>query len=146
MRVWIISDIHVDYAENESWIRDLSDIDYQKDALILAGDVCHDFNHLKNVLTVIKQKFAHLFFTPGNHDLWVRDESWTNSIEKLEKSGSTGCKTACLVIHPRYTARYMVVKGRLLRLDKNHTGACHHHFFCLSVAATANIPNDRNRI
>ena len=39
MRVFALSDIHIDYHENEQWLSRLSSMDYQEDILILAGDV-----------------------------------------------------------------------------------------------------------
>ena len=39
MRVFALSDIHIDYNENANWIANLSPTEYQDDVLILAGDV-----------------------------------------------------------------------------------------------------------
>ena len=39
MRVFAISDLHVDYDENDQWVAGLSTADYVDDLLILAGDV-----------------------------------------------------------------------------------------------------------
>ena len=41
MRVFALSDIHVDYLENLNWILQLSADEYQQDILVLAGDVSH---------------------------------------------------------------------------------------------------------
>ena len=50
MRIFTISDLHIDYSENQRWVEGISTFDYQEDILILAGDITH---HLKN-LTAIK--------------------------------------------------------------------------------------------
>ena len=39
MRVFALSDIHIDYSENAKWIANLSVTEYQDDVLIVAGDV-----------------------------------------------------------------------------------------------------------
>lgn len=84
MRIFAISDIHIDFEENERWLSGLSTVDYLDDVLILAGDICHDTNRLKKTLINLNNQFAYLFFVPGNHDLWIRDRDWKNSLEKFE--------------------------------------------------------------
>ena len=84
MRIFLISDIHVDFQENQNWIARLSDIDYKNDILLLPGDVCHNQEQLKDTLENIQSKFYRLFFVPGNHDLWIRGETFQNSLEKFE--------------------------------------------------------------
>ena len=39
MRVFALSDIHIDYNANAKWIESLSVAEYKDDVLILAGDV-----------------------------------------------------------------------------------------------------------
>lgn len=86
MRVWAVSDIHVDYAENFQWIQQLSSREYQDDVLILAGDVSHDPTIFSRCMSVLLSKFSDVFFVPGNHDLWVKQKQNTssNSLEKLD--------------------------------------------------------------
>jgi 3',5'-cyclic AMP phosphodiesterase CpdA len=50
----------------------LSDLAYQKDCLILAGDISDDQAILRTTFQLMRKKFQHVFFVPGNHDLWVR--------------------------------------------------------------------------
>ena len=83
MRIFIISDIHVDYAENFWWVDNLSNYDYREDVLILAGDVTHKFTLLKSILKKLRKKFKRLFFVPGNHELWLNDDGFTHSLEKF---------------------------------------------------------------
>lgn len=83
MRVFALSDIHVDYAENMQWIRDLSRFDYQDAALILAGDVTHDLGRLEEALTLLEARFHHVFFVPGNHELWVMKGERGSSLDKF---------------------------------------------------------------
>ena len=84
MRIFVLSDIHVDFAENAKWLDQISESEYTKDALILAGDVAHNFVVLQKTLVRLKTKFKILFFVPGNHDLWVQDGDWPDSVAKFE--------------------------------------------------------------
>ena len=84
MRIFTTSDLHVDYKKNLEFIKQISDLDYQNDILILAGDLTHKENLLCETLVTLKKKFAELFFLPGNHDLWLKEKHYSNSIEKFE--------------------------------------------------------------
>ena len=50
----------------------LSDADYKEDVLIVAGDIADDTEVVRKTLVLLLSKWAHVFFTPGNHELWVR--------------------------------------------------------------------------
>ena len=39
MRVFAISDLHVDYKENRRWVQRLSNCDFTDDVVIVAGDI-----------------------------------------------------------------------------------------------------------
>ena len=60
MRVFAVSDIHVDFEANRRWVEDMSDFDYISDTLILAGDISHNFNELTETLLYIKKKFGEV--------------------------------------------------------------------------------------
>ncbi len=85
MRVFALSDIHVDYEVNAQWVADLSVADYQDDVLILAGDVTDSRRLLEWCLGTLARRFKKLLFVPGNHDLWViRDDPHKNSLQKFD--------------------------------------------------------------
>jgi Icc-related predicted phosphoesterase len=84
MRVLAVSDLHVDYEQNMAWCSQLCDAEYRNDVLVVAGDISHKLDLLEKCLNTLKSKFKQVFFSPGNHDLWVTAEG-ENSIEKLEK-------------------------------------------------------------
>jgi len=71
VRLFAVSDLHVDAQENAYWLTRLSDTAYKRDAIIVAGDVSDDLIELRQSLDLLKSKFRDVFFTPGNHDLWV---------------------------------------------------------------------------
>lgn len=35
-------------------------------------------------LETLNQKFKHVFYVPGNRELWVKDKKYQHSIEKFE--------------------------------------------------------------
>lgn len=74
MRLFAISDIHIDYPDNARWVEQVSDADYRNDVLILAGDLTEDRGLLAWCLGRFAAKFRQVLFVPGNHDLWVRRE------------------------------------------------------------------------
>src|SRR5687767_12995947 len=84
MRLFATSDLHTDYKENLGWLKELSDTAYREDALIVAGDVSHRLEIIRETLLLLRAKFRHVLFTPGNHELWVRNETF-DSIEKLRR-------------------------------------------------------------
>lgn len=83
MRIFTVSDLHIDYSENEKWFFNLSNIDYQDDVLILAGDISDDNSKLAQCFTQFKKKFRYVLYVPGNHDLWVHRSQEHDSIEKF---------------------------------------------------------------
>lgn len=85
MRVFALSDLHVDYADNMRRFEALSARDFQADALILAGDITDDLERLAIVLGLARSKFAWVFFVPGNHELWVRRNEAGDSIQKFHR-------------------------------------------------------------
>ena len=84
MRVFATSDLHTDYKENFLWLTELSDTAYRDDTLIVAGDVSDRLEIIRATLLLLRSKFRHVLFTPGNHELWVRN-SELNSIDKLQQ-------------------------------------------------------------
>ena len=83
MRVYALSDLHVDYKRNMSLLQQISDVEYVDDALLLAGDISDDLDRLKRCLAHLRAKFRYVFFVPGNHDLWVRRNDCVDSVEKF---------------------------------------------------------------
>ncbi|HEX8617963.1 MAG TPA: metallophosphoesterase [Thermoanaerobaculia bacterium] len=86
MRVFALSDIHIDYDANAKWVGNLSLSEYQDDVLILAGDVTDTLRLLDWCLREFARRFKQVLFVPGNHDLWViRDDRGKNSLQKFEE-------------------------------------------------------------
>jgi predicted phosphodiesterase len=86
MRIFALSDIHIDYEVNKKWIANLSTVDYRADVLILAGDVTDALQLLDWCLTTLAARFKQVLFVPGNHDVWViRDGHEKNSLQKFQE-------------------------------------------------------------
>jgi hypothetical protein len=81
-RIFATSDLHTDYKDNFRWLETLSDTDYRDDALIVAGDISDRLEVIRDTFLLLRAKFRHLLFTPGNHELWVRGAEYDSS-EKL---------------------------------------------------------------
>jgi predicted phosphodiesterase len=84
MRVFAVSDLHLDYAANREWLQQLSRHEYQHDALILAGDISDRIALLAEGFKTLTDRFAAVLYVPGNHDLWVSRDGMGDSIEKFE--------------------------------------------------------------
>ncbi|PTV59195.1 metallophosphoesterase family protein [Acinetobacter seifertii] len=83
MRVFTVSDVHVDFGPNRQWVRQLSDFDYQRDLLIIAGDLTDNEQMLIETLSILKHKFQYVVFVPGNHETWLHCSRFSNSLEKF---------------------------------------------------------------
>ena len=84
MKVYALSDIHVDYDENLQWVLQIDDQAYQGDVIIVAGDISDSLELLREVFSSLKSKFREVLFVPGNHELWVHADEVECSLEKLE--------------------------------------------------------------
>lgn len=83
MRVFAVSDLHLDYAPNRDWVEQLSRHDYRNDILILGGDISDRIALLTEGFEALVQRFHTVLFVPGNHDLWVHREKIHDSFEKF---------------------------------------------------------------
>lgn len=84
VRVFSVSDLHVDYKKNLQWVINLSEYDYQGDYLICAGDISHNLKLFSITMEFLSRKFKKVLFVPGNHDLWIRDKEAVDSLEKFK--------------------------------------------------------------
>jgi metallophosphoesterase superfamily enzyme len=84
-RLFAISDIHIDYKENKSWLTDtLENGHFFNDGIIVAGDITHRLEVLEEFFVLLLGKFQDVFFVPGNHELWIfESDGAKTSIEKF---------------------------------------------------------------
>ncbi len=84
MKLYAISDLHLDHKENREALGDLPA--YPDDWLILAGDICATVEQLDWALGAFCQRFAQVIWVPGNHDLWVTPRmDLESSLEKYQQ-------------------------------------------------------------
>ncbi|ONI09583.1 hypothetical protein PRUPE_5G246200 [Prunus persica] len=74
LRVFVLSDLHTDYTENMEWVKCLPTVRYKNDVLIVAGDVAETYKNFIVTMSLLKDRFEHVLYVPGNHDLWCRHE------------------------------------------------------------------------
>ena len=97
--VFALSDLHVDHASNMAWVEQLPDFSSFKteggvtqgcSALIVAGDVSHSLTAIEKTLRVLKGKFDEVFYTVGNHELWVDRQTKLRYTAAAETRGTVG--------------------------------------------------------
>ncbi len=97
MRVFTVSDVHVDYPENLNWLLTLSASEFQDDVLILAGDLTDNLPRLRVCFESVAARFRQVLYVPGNHELWVHRAPELTSIDKfhlvLEAANDCGVST-----------------------------------------------------
>jgi predicted phosphodiesterase len=82
MRVFAVSDLHVDYEPNREWLGQLSSHDYNDDVLILAGDISDKLALIDECFALLTRRFGAVLYVPGNHDLWIHRSDAQDSFEK----------------------------------------------------------------
>ena len=103
MRVFAVSDLHVDHAANAQWVAALSRQDYTDDILILAGDLSDSLGQIEDTLNALATRFDKVLYVPGNHELWViRNPELEDSIAKFVEVcrivRRSGVSTECLCV------------------------------------------------
>ncbi|ALE83276.1 metallophosphoesterase family protein [Pseudonocardia sp. HH130629-09] len=82
-RLLAVSDLHVRYAENGEIAAGLCPA-HPGDWLIVAGDVDERIESVVATLAALRDRFARVLWTPGNHELWTRAKNVrADSVERL---------------------------------------------------------------
>lgn len=108
MRIFAVSDLHIDYDENRKWLFNLSDHRFKKDILILGGDITHNEPLMVEALSFLSRIFYKVIFVPGNHDVWVRQDDGLDSLEKFYHILSL-CRDIGVVTQPFLTESLLIV-------------------------------------
>ncbi|GIZ48458.1 hypothetical protein CKM354_001151700 [Cercospora kikuchii] len=97
-KLWAIADIHLSFKSNrDEWakLRHRSE-----DGLILAGDVGESLEHMQLAFRKATRRFKHVFWVPGNHELYT---SVSPSMREEEKKLRGEAKyQACVKIAKHY--------------------------------------------
>jgi predicted phosphodiesterase len=109
VRVFALSDVHLDYEWNARWLTGLSDRDYRQDLLLLAGDLTDNLALLAWAFELLARRFRELIFVPGNHELWaIRDDGIRSSLEKYRRVRSLAIECG-VAVEPRSYGSLSVV-------------------------------------
>ncbi len=73
MKLYALSDLHIGHETNLQALQAVPH--HPHDWLILGGDVCETEEELEACLHITTQRFARVFWVPGNHELWTLSES-----------------------------------------------------------------------
>jgi predicted phosphodiesterase len=84
MCIFAVSDLHTDFKANRLVLDELTRSGYSRDTLLVAGDIADRLEVIEDTLALLKSRFAKVFYTPGNHELWVRFDAH-DSVAKLKK-------------------------------------------------------------
>jgi Icc-related predicted phosphoesterase len=84
MRIFAVSDLHTDFAENRRRLQQVSSTSYLRDVLVVAGDIADDLRIIDWTLRKLRSQFGRVFYVPGNHELWVRGGEY-DSVEKFRQ-------------------------------------------------------------
>ncbi|KIF06455.1 metallophosphoesterase, partial [Streptomyces sp. RSD-27] len=75
-RLLAVSDLHVVHAENRRLVEEQIVPTSPRDWLLVAGDVSETASEIEWALGLLRDRFARVVWTPGNHDLWTpRDDA-----------------------------------------------------------------------
>ncbi len=69
MRLLAISDLHLASTSNLDALTEMPA--FPQDWLIIAGDVAEHPDRVRLAFELLSERFAKLFWVPGNHDLWT---------------------------------------------------------------------------
>lgn len=72
MKLLALSDLHLGHEANRLALAGVSD--HPDDWLIVTGDVGETFAHMELAWRTLVPRFAKVFWTPGNHELWASPE------------------------------------------------------------------------
>ena len=68
--LFAVSDLHISHPANQRIVDGVRP-DSCDDWLIVAGDVGKTFDEVERVLRLLRQRYAKVIWTPGNHELWT---------------------------------------------------------------------------
>lgn len=68
MRIFAISDLHVDYDDNAKWVKNLSSYDFANDVLIIAGDTSNWLTLQEWTLKALVRRFKAVL---SRQEIWM---------------------------------------------------------------------------
>jgi 3',5'-cyclic AMP phosphodiesterase CpdA len=71
--LYAVSDLHAGNRDNREVVERIWPA-HPDDWLIVAGDVAERLDGIEWALTLLRDRFAHVVWVPGNHELWTNSE------------------------------------------------------------------------
>lgn len=101
--LYAISDLHVGHRDNLELLYRLRPRT-PEDWLIVAGDVAERFADVVGALALLRDRFARVVWTPGNHELWTpsHDPVRTRGVQRYEELVSSCRKLDVLTPEDEY--------------------------------------------
>lgn len=101
-RIFCISDLHVDHAENREWLHAKCQESTlcSRDLLLLAGDVSHKYDRLQQTFETLQETGCQIIFCPGNHEAWLWEDE-TTSYSKLQRVEQL-CRDQGVLVDPTH--------------------------------------------
>jgi 3',5'-cyclic AMP phosphodiesterase CpdA len=80
-----VSDLHVTHDGNREIVQGIRPR-HEDDWLIVAGDVAESIGAITSTLAMLRERFAKVIWTPGNHELWTvgRDAGGPRGVSRYE--------------------------------------------------------------
>ena len=97
MKIWTMSDLHLDWYPDDAPVLDIPD----HDVFVIAGDVSNgDFDPIPWLMQLPEAVRARTIYVPGNHDFWhIGLQRGTHRLWDIaEKTGITVLNNARTVI------------------------------------------------
>jgi predicted phosphodiesterase len=82
VKLYALADLHLGHRANRDALPGWRA--YPEDWLILAGDVGETLAHLELGLRAATERFAKVFWVPGNHELWTHRSGTPRGVAKYE--------------------------------------------------------------
>ena len=103
-RIFCISDLHVDHADNRQWLEEnckSKSLLRRGDLLLLAGDVSHRYDRMQETFEILQETGCRILFCPGNHEAWLCDDerAESSSYEKLKRVEQL-CRDTGVMVDP----------------------------------------------
>ena len=73
MLLYVVLLLNLFYFWKKNWTV-LSNVKHKNDVLLVAGDVAETCSMFVVTMSLLKERFEHVFYVPGNHELWCRRE------------------------------------------------------------------------
>lgn len=101
-RVFCLSDLHTDHADNLEWLRRCMSQTHwtQRDLLVVAGDISHDMDVFRESMRYMTNR-CQVFFVWGNHEAWLHRHDTFDSLDKID-SVMAECRRLGVHVDPCY--------------------------------------------